>query len=509
MNTYFRPIWTCGRYNAEKHVAIMYNLIAGYSFFFESYSADVIQHVLSAGRNGIVNLEQIATTTGIALESLDNFAQTLLNNGLLVDHIPNQEEIQNYRTNIARAKCQTSWVDKPTAEKLPMATTNAEQSYYDKVDDGHTICSCMFELTYRCSEKCIHCYNPGATRNDQEISHRGDLQELTLEDYKRIIDEMYDLGLVKVCLTGGDPFSKEFIWELIDYLYQKEIAFDIFTNGQRLTKDVQRLADYYPRLVGVSIYSGIAEDHDAITRISGSWNRSMQVVKELSALAIPMNLKCCVMQPNLHSYYLVADLAKRYGAQPQYEINITESNDGDVCAKQLRLTEEQLQVVLRDNNLALYVGPEAPNYGGQKRDPNFCSCGAGGTGFCMSPNGDLKGCPAFTLVYGNTMKQPLLNILANSKSLEEWREAVVKDFTECGKYEYCDYCNLCAGVNYTEHGDFRKPAETNCYMAKCRYNLAQKLMKENKPMNREQFVKALQKLSKTKVVLQRQYNTKG
>lgn len=509
MNTYFRPIWTCGRYNAEKHVAIMYNLIAGYSFFFESYSADVIQHVLSAGRNGIVNLEQIATTTGIALESLDTFAQTLLNNGLLVDHIPNQEEIQNYRTNIARAKCQTSWVDKPTAEKLPMATTNAEQSYYDKVDDGHTICSCMFELTYRCSEKCIHCYNPGATRNDQEVSHRGDLQELTLEDYKRIINEMYDLGLVKVCLTGGDPFSKEFIWDLIDYLYQKEIAFDIFTNGQRLTRDVQRLADYYPRLVGVSIYSGIAEDHDAITRIPGSWNRSMQVVKELSALAVPMNLKCCVMQPNLHSYYMVADLAKQYGAQPQYEINITESNDGDVCAKQLRLTEEQLQVVLRDNNLVMYVGKEVKNYGGYKRDLTHSSCGAGRTNFCLSPDGILKGCPAFTLEYGKVMSSCILEILYSSKTLSSWRKAVIGDYTECGKYDYCDYCNLCAGVNYSEHGDFRKPAETNCYMAKCRYNLAQKLMKENKPMNREQFVKALQKLPKTKVVLQRQYNTMG
>lgn len=26
----------------------------------------------------------------------------------------------------------------------------------------------MFELTYNCSEKCIHCYNEGATRNDHE-----------------------------------------------------------------------------------------------------------------------------------------------------------------------------------------------------------------------------------------------------------------------------------------------------------------------------------------------------
>lgn len=510
VSQFFRPEWTIGRYNAEKHVALMYNLIAGFSYFFENQSADVIGEILKVGRNGKVNIHKVATDTGIHEESIQSFFNLLIQHGLLVNSIPTKDGIKEYRKQLAAIRLsQPSWVDKGTEEKLPMETSNAEQLYFDAIDNGKTICSCMFELTYRCSEMCIHCYNPGATRNNQEISHRGDLQELTLSDYKRIIDEMLGLGLVKVCLTGGDPFSKEFTWELLDYLYEKDIAVDIFTNGQRITKEVQRLADYYPRLVGISIYSGIAKDHDAITRIPGSWKRSMQVVKELSELAVPMNLKCCVMQSNLHTYYMVADLARQYGAKPQFEINITESNDGDVCAKQLRLTEEQLQIVLRDNNLALYVGKEAPNYGGVKRDSSLCSCGAGRTGFCLSPNGDMRACVAFTQVYGNLRMQTALDILNNSIGLHEWRKAVVADYEECGKHSYCDYCNLCAGVNYTEHGDFRKPAETNCFMAKCRYNLAKKLMKNYTELTREQFVEALQKLPKGKMNLERLYYNKG
>lgn len=509
-NTFYRPRWTCGRYNAEKRVAVMYNLLAGFSYFFESYSADVVNQFLKAGRDGKIKLEDVANQTGIAIDSILTFCHVFLEKGLLTEHVFTNEEVSHLRHSLSiQKRQQPSWVEQSTKDKLPMAVSNAEQAYYQAINDGETIGSAMFELTYRCSEMCIHCYNPGATRNNEEESHRANKKEMTLEDYKRIIDEMDKLGLVKVCLSGGDPFSKEFVWDIIDYLYQKEIAVDIFTNGQRLTKDAQRLADYFPRLVCVSIYSGLAEDHDAITRIPGSWNRSMQVVRELSELAVPMNLKCCVMQPNLHSYYMVADLAKQYGAQPQFEINITESNDGDICAKQLRLTEAQLQVVLRDNNLALYVGKEAPNYGGQKRDISLCSCGAGDTGFCVSPNGDLRGCPAFTQVYGNLLQQSALDILRNSSSLKEWRMAVVADYTECGKYDYCDYCNLCAGVNYTEHGDFRKPAETNCFMAKCRYNLAHQLMEKDEPMDRKQFVDALQRSPKAKVMLQRQYHTKG
>ncbi|MBO4871488.1 MAG: radical SAM protein [Muribaculaceae bacterium] len=509
-NIYYRPKWTCGRYNSGKQVAIMYNLIAGYSYFFEGYSANVIGEILKVGRNEYINVDYIASVTEISMESLSKFFIILANNGLLTETVPTEEGIMNYRKAALKSrKAKQSWTEKPTREKLPMEVSNAEQEYFTAVNDGKTICSCMFELTYRCSEMCIHCYNPGATRNNIEVSHRGDYKELSLDDYKRIIDDMYNYGLVKVCLSGGDPFSKEFVWELLDYLYEKGIAVDVFTNGQKIINDVQRLADYYPRLVGISVYSGVAEDHDTITRIPGSWENSMSVVKQLHELAVPMNLKCCIMQPNLHSYYLVADIADTYGAVPQFEINITESNEGDICAKQLRLTEKQLQIVLRDNNLALYVGKEAPNYGGQKRDLSVCSCGTGKTSFCMSPNGDLRACTAFTQVYGNLQNRSVVKILTESPNLSEWRRAVVGDYTECGRHDYCDYCNLCAGLNYTEHGDFRKPAETNCYMAKCRHNLAHRLMEHDEPMTREQFIEALQSLPIKEVVLQRQYQIKG
>ena len=506
---YLRPRWTCGRYNAEKHVAIMYNLLAGYSFFFESYSAGVVGHILAAGRDGEIDINNIAQTTNITLDSLQPFFDTLCNNGLLTNHIYSEDEVMQLRRQLSAArKSQQAWIDKPTEEKLPMDTSNAEQRYFDAVDNGNTVCSVMFELTYRCSEMCIHCYNPGATRNDQEVSHRGDFQELTLDEYKRMIDELLEFGLVKVCLTGGDPFSNKHAWDIIDYLYKKEIAFDVFTNGQRITKDIKRLADYFPRLVGVSIYSGVAEDHDAITRVKGSWEKSMQVVKELSELAVPMNLKCCVMQPNLHTYYMVADLAKQYGAQPQFEINITESNDGDICAKQLRLTEEQLEVVLRDKNTSLYVGKEVPNFGGVPINKNIMACKAGKNSFCMAPNGEVKPCCAFPLILGNLREITLMEVLNNSECVR-WKQSKVSQYVGCGDFPYCAFCSLCSGCNYVEHNDYCKPAETNCYMAKARYNLATKLKNNYTELTREQFVEALQRLPKAKVTLQRLYSTKG
>ena len=81
-NIYFRPIWTCGRYNENAQAAILYNLIAGMSCFFESYSAMVIGEILSAPRNGEMNLEDIAKRLNIAMESLTPFFQQLEQMGI-------------------------------------------------------------------------------------------------------------------------------------------------------------------------------------------------------------------------------------------------------------------------------------------------------------------------------------------------------------------------------------------------------------------------------------------
>lgn len=508
--TIHRPIWTCGRYNAKKHVALMYNLLAGYSYFFESYSADVIGQVLAVPRSGLVEVEKIASATGIAEESILAFFDTLIDAGLLTDFVPTEDDIKRMRSQLAEAKRNTAMATKKTTkEKLPFDTSSAEQDYYNAVDDGMTVTSVMFELTYNCSEQCIHCYNPGATRNDSEVSHRGDREELNLDDYKRIIDDLCEHGLVKVCLSGGDPFSKPIVWDIIDYLYEKEIAFDVFTNGQRIVDKVERLANYFPRLVGVSIYSGIAEDHDVITRVKGSWERSMKVVEQLSDLAVPMNLKCCIMQPNLHSYYMVADLAKKYGAEPQFEININDSIDGDLCSRQLRLTEEQFQVVLRDDNIPYYVGPEAPGFGGQPRPLDVNGCGAGHTTFCITPDGNFQPCCAFPMPFGNLKSHSVKEILTESRLLKEWRTATLQQYEECGKRDYCAYCNLCAGNNYVEHRDFRKPAENNCTMAKIRCDMAHQMMQGYDSLHGQDFVTALKALPKAKVDLRRIYDTKG
>ena len=480
--TYYRPVWTCGRYNEKKQTAIYYNLIAGMSYFFESYSAMVIGEILNIPRNGKFLLEEIAASLNISMESLIPFFQQLEEMGIVSSVFPTEEIIADYRKRISEYNCQQEQIiQRTTQEKLPYAISDAEQMYTERTGG---ITSVMFELTYRCCEKCIHCYNEGATRNEDEISTRGNRKELSFENYKSIIDDLYEQGLIKVCLTGGDPFSKSFAWELIDYLYNKGIAVDVFTNGLQIENEVKRLANYYPRVVGVSIYSGISEVHDYITRIKGSWEKSISVIRQLSTLGVPMNIKCCVMRPNVKSYYMVADIAKQYGAVPQFEVNLTNSIEGDKCvSRYLRLPKEQLEIVLRDDNVPLYVGKEAPNFGGYQKEMNQNPCGAGDNSLCITPEGNVIPCCAFHTLFGNLKDNTINSILIHSKELAYWRGLTLNEYEECGRYDYCSYCNLCPGNNFIEHGTPLKASEVNCFMAKTRYELAQKMMQGYDPLN--------------------------
>ena len=492
--TYYRPIWTCGKFDPISLSAIFYNLITGISFFFDSYSAKVIGKILRTPRNGEISVDEIALDLNISRDSLEPFFLELDKLGIVSSVYPTPEVVANYRTQtsiINRQQVQATYLS--TQENLPYTISDAERLYSENVGG---ITSVMFELTYNCSERCIHCYNKGATRNEEEINTRGNREHLTFNEYKRIIDDLSENGLIKVSLSGGDPFSYPHIWKIIDYLYKKDIAFDLYTNGQNIVAHTQRLADYFPRLVGISIYSGIPEVHDYITRKKGSWKCSMSVVKELSALAVPLNLKCCVFRPNVKSYYMIVDIAKQYGAVPKFDICLTDSVDGDRCAsKYLRMTEDELEIVLRDENIPLYVGKEVANYGGQKKNMEDSPCKAAEHSLCITPEGNVIPCCAFHTLFGNLKDNSISNILNNNKNLEYWRSLSLKDYEECGRHDYCDYCQLCSGNNYIENGTPLKASEVNCSMAKTRYNLAMKMIDGYDPLNGKSIRECLAELS--------------
>lgn len=481
LDSYWRPKWTCGRYNKMHKVAIMYNLIEGESFFFEGLSASVIGLLLSCSRGVLIDVESFMSIPKINQTEILDFFEELYSAGLLSKEAFNAEMEDDYRKRIVKRNREIN-LNNPLTLRYEDDLSDVENSYNQAIKKD-CLCNAVIELTYDCSAQCIHCYNPGASRNKQEKNHRKINNELNLCEYKKLIDELYELGCYKVTLTGGDPFSKFIVWDIIQYLYDKDMAFDIFTNGIQLEQNIRKIVDYYPRSVSISLYSGLESDHEKITNIQGSFRKSISSIEQLSNYAVPLIIKCCIMRPNIKSYFLVGDIARQYMATVQYEISLQDSLDGDHCvSKHLLLSPSMLSVVLRDKEIPLYVGIEKDNYGAIKRSGDDKTCRAGETGLCITPNGNIQPCVAFPLVLGNIRDCTLKNILTNNMALKQWQETKLRDFKECGKKEYCQFCVICAGCNFVASGTPLEPCENSCYIAKSRYNVAQQLKKRNDPL---------------------------
>ena len=490
--TFYRPVWTCGRYDIASKSAIMYNLVAGFSFFFEDKSAEVIGSILKCRRGKSFTLRRIVSETNVPENDIVEFLRQLCNYGLVSLTETTQQIIDEYRARFVKIGICKQSVNKEFGG-LTVPVSDAEKAYVVRVNKKASVV--MIELTYNCSEQCIHCYNPGATRNDDEENHRGKGRKMSLDQYKQIIDELDAQGTFLVCLTGGDPFSNRFAWDIIDYLYEKEIAFEIFTNGQSLAGKELRLANYFPCYVAISIYSALEEVHDSITRVKGSLSRSKSVLEKLHSLHVPLILKCVIMQNNVKSYRSVATLGKQFNAEVQFDCRLFDSLGGDKCvSKYLRLTPEQLMIAFRDKNSLYYVGLEAKDCGALKHRPNEPACLMGFNNLCITPEGYVIPCCSFHAVLGDATKQSLNEIINGNRALDYLTTLNLSEYEECGRHEYCDFCILCPGLNFSENGNPKIAAENNCYYAKIRYQLYCDLKNGNDPLKGRNVEAALDAL---------------
>ena len=482
MNGFYRPVWTCGRYNkniSEQSYALMYNLIEGAAHFFEEESAKIIGTILSYPKGAQIPVAAVsdAVNNEFSHEEILAFCHELVEIGLLTDGLLPEDKVKEIRKSVGDHRSEKEiTIERTVQEKLPFVQIDAENSYMEVIDVQKIPFVVMLELTYNCNEKCVHCFNPGAARNDQEKSYRNAREEIGIKEYESLLDELKELGVVKIILTGGDPFVKKDIWKLIELIYERDFALDIYTNGLAILGRVEKLARFYPRSIGLSVYSQVEEVHDGITRVNGSLKKTLMVAQELAKFGVPIYFKCPIMANNATTYLTVSELAKSFGAIPQYDVSLTDSVDGDISiTESLQVQGELLEVILRDPNISLYVGEEAPNYGRIERNKSNAFCGAGTSMMNITPEGDITPCNSFPTQFGNLKDRSFKNVWENSDNLHAWQGTVINDYEECGTHERCGYCNRCPGQSFIEHGTPLKASKANCNIATMRMNLANKL----------------------------------
>lgn len=150
----------------------------------------------------------------------------------------------------------------------------------------------IIKLHYECNNNCIFCHS---------ARYRG--KKTTFRKIMRKLLAARELGLEQIIFSGGEPTTYVRFMDALKYAQKLKLLGGVITNGRMLAYDklLIRLLRHDVTYFYISLHSGKAEIHDAITRTMGSWE---QVIRGLRNLAkhsenLDTMINCVVTKYNI------------------------------------------------------------------------------------------------------------------------------------------------------------------------------------------------------------------
>ena len=313
--------------------------------------------------------------------------------------------------------------------------------------------SVQLDVTYRCNERCVHCY----------LDHE-DHGEMSLQEIKSLLDQFAEAGVFFITLSGGEVMMRLDFFDILEYARSLMFSVKIKSNGFMIQeKHADRLRQLGVQSVQISIYSHRPEVHDAITKLPGSLKRSLDAILRLKSRGLHVVMANVLMAQNMNDYEGVRTLSNELGVSFVIDPTITPKMDGDRSILGLGISRDDLRQVFHNPDL---VGPIeevcAPPPATIDEDVLDASpCSAGHSACYVSPYGDVYPCVQFPLPSGNVRTQKFLDIWRHSMQLKEVRSIRLRDLSCCSGCNHFGTCTRCPGLAYME-GDMRGPSSLDC-----------------------------------------------
>jgi MoaA/NifB/PqqE/SkfB family radical SAM enzyme len=335
-------------------------------------------------------------------------------------------------------------------------TQNPELEIGQFMADRHILYSLVLELTYRCNERCVHCYLPSDTR----------LSELSTSQIDSLLGEFSNMGGLLLQLTGGELLLRKDIIQIMNIVKAHGFVTSITSNLTLMTDDVlQAIAEIHPRSVGCSIYAATAELHDAVTTVKGSFEESVRSIRSLRLAGIPVVVKSPLLRSTAPHWRDIEKLAQDLDCEYQFDVSITAKNDGGLSPVSYRVEDTSvLKDIFASRYYKLYNREEAM-FSLTTPSPEAGLCGAGAAGLCISPDGTIKPCIGLNVSMGRWPENRLSEIWQSSSFFSDFGAIRLRDIPQCRECSDFAYCSRCPGAWHAEHGDFCKPTSYACTLA--------------------------------------------
>ena len=165
----------------------------------------------------------------------------------------------------------------------------------------------IWELTRACQLHCLHC-------RAEAQKHRHPL-ELSLEEGKKLIDDIYEMNNPLLVFTGGDPLERPDVFDIAEYAISKGIRVSITPSATpNVTKEAMKRA----KEIGMarwafSLDGHCAEIHDNFRGTAGSFDLTMKAIQYLHELDMPLQINTVISRYNYPYLEEMAELIEKLG----------------------------------------------------------------------------------------------------------------------------------------------------------------------------------------------------
>jgi len=166
----------------------------------------------------------------------------------------------------------------------------------------------IIALTFRCNCRCAHC-SAGLFRAGSA--------ELSVEEWKHVIDEIDSLGVPRLHISGGEPTLKEGFEEIIAYACVKSMIVFLETNGSGIDLlTVQRLKKCGLASIDVSLDDIDAATHDELRGARGAYEKALAVLRFCREAGMPYMVSTYATADSIYSGRLkkLIEFSRRSGA---------------------------------------------------------------------------------------------------------------------------------------------------------------------------------------------------
>lgn len=324
------------------------------------------------------------------------------------------------------------------------------------------------EVTRRCNNQCLHCYN-NLSIGDTKAREK----ELTVHEYRRIIDEIVDAGCLWLLLTGGEIFIRKDFFDIYSYARHKGLLITLFTNGTLISSEIaDQLTQFPPFSIEITIYGRTKATYEAITKIPGSYERCINGINLLMDRNLPLKLKTMAITRNHHEIHeLKRFVEEGFGLELKFDAMINPRLDCSQSPLDVRLTPAE---VVEMDLLYPERAAEWKRFANQfnnvnihpDRSNNLYVCGAGNNSFAIDPYGRLSLCVLSSADSYNLRKGSFKEGWTNYLPAERQKKASRQ--TKCTTCELKSMCGMCPANSELECSDKETPVDYLCQVAHLR-----------------------------------------